>query len=181
MKKLMLALVLFGFSLNTYAYNEGSNEIQLDSFFEANQNTQLQADKEFVAQEAQDSRKQEGDEKARVKQLQRDNAKLDNEIRKQKKLVKERQKLAAKETRKAQSLERQALNKQKQIEKLKIKNVSLRKSIDTAREKQKIAAHKVKAQHKHMKTLKVAHKNLKGKKQAILKRGKGGKIRTAAL
>lgn len=185
MNKMFFALVLtLGFGLNSLA-DEGvdaqlASDVQLDSVFEAENNTQLQNDQQFAAKDVVTSERELKAEKNRIQSLKAKNERLNSDIQKHVKLAKERRAQAARENIQTRRLEEQVQSKEAQLEKIKITNVELRTLIQNIRERQHkamVAQNRLDAAKRHQMAV---NKALKEKRQK-LRASKVLKIRTAGL
>lgn len=190
MFKYLLTLVLVvGGSNLAKAYNESpakdgelKQEVQLDNIFETNQNAQLQIDQEYAANDIKQSETEFNAEKSRVTDLKAQNQQLTKEIKANLKISKANRKKARIEASKANRLEVAVKKNTKKLEKLKIANINLKKSIEMAAKKQLIAEAKLKRIQSSVKAHAELNKSLKLKKKALAKGKKFrvNKIRTAS-
>lgn len=189
MKMKIFAVILFALSVAISEWifadeipfdQDQAAEVQLDAQYEEGQTAQLQNDKDFMVQDNIKSQKELSSEKSRVSRLKSKNEKLTSDIKKHSSMARERRALVAHETHQADRLEKQVAAKEAQLEKIKIANVELRKSLDELRVRIAQAnakAHKLEAQKQRALA---ARKALQEKRKQI-KLSKSGRVRTASL
>lgn len=162
-----------------HAYNESPardrQEIQYDDIFETSQNAQLKVDQQYAAGDVSQSEIELNAERSRIQSLKTQNEQINDEVKKNTALAKQNRKMARIENAKAARLERLVNTRAKQLEKIKIANINLKKSIELAQNRQTMANAKLARIDAHRKAQGELRSGLQLKKKNLVK---GKKIRT---